>query len=114
MNLTVSEDTVKPVRLSRDKSLQMRLSTLLPPLRIYFLQYYRRYKIRMEALQAKRNREEEILAMARLEDWAATRIHSGIGGGGQREEPRQRLVVWIIKLDGGVVRRGKRGSCLLQ
>lgn len=44
----------------------------------------------MEALQAKRNREEEILAMARLEDWAATRIEALVRGATGRAKAKAR------------------------
>ncbi|CAN0057132.1 unnamed protein product [Scytosiphon promiscuus] len=37
-------------------------------------QAYRRYKIRIEAQTRKKNHEDEVRAMSRLEDWAATRI----------------------------------------
>eukprot|EP00903_Cladosiphon_okamuranus_P013484 g12559.t1 len=39
-------------------------------------QSYRRYKIRVEAHARKKNHEDEVRAMSRLEDWAATRIQA--------------------------------------
>lgn len=44
----------------------------------------------MEALQAKRDREEEVLAMARLEDWAATRIQALVRGETGRAKAKAR------------------------
>ncbi|CAM9343847.1 unnamed protein product [Ectocarpus fasciculatus] len=37
-------------------------------------QFYRRYRIRVEAEARKKNHEDEVRAMSRLEDWAATQI----------------------------------------
>lgn len=46
----------------------------------------------MEALQAKREREEEVLAMARLEDWAATRIQALARGATGRARAKARCL----------------------
>lgn len=44
----------------------------------------------MEALQAKRDREKEVIAMARLEDWAATRIQALARGAAGRARAKAR------------------------
>lgn len=40
------------------------------------MQSYRRYRIRLDAVASKKKHEDEVRAMSRLEDWAATLIQA--------------------------------------
>ncbi|CAN0132260.1 unnamed protein product [Ascophyllum nodosum] len=55
-------------------------------------QFYRRYKIKMERLAANMDHEDEVLAMAKLEIWAATRIQAlARGAKGRAKATARRL-----------------------
>ena len=56
------------------------------------MQSYRRYRIRLDAVASKKKHEDDVRAMSRLEDWAATHIQALARGAAGRAVAAARRV----------------------